>query len=183
MAEHITELLARAADGDRVAEALVYEQVYAELRRRAHEHLRGEHGLQTLDSVGLVHEVYLRLKEDWPVGVESRDHFYNVAAVVMRRIIVDYARKRRAKKRGGDVAKQSLERLGSVAAAMPAEEILAVDRALDTLEGLDPRKYKIVTYRYFAGYTQQEIGRLLDLTVRQVQREWYLAKDWLRARL
>lgn len=179
--DSITDLLARAATGDKQAEAVAYEHVYAELRQQARRHLRAEPALHTLDTAALVHEAYARLQQDFPAHVESRVHFYNLAARVMRRIIVDYARRTRAEKRGGAVTKLALDQVRPAATTLPAEEVLALDEALGALEERDPQKHKIVVYRYFGGYTQQEIGHLLGLTVRQVQREWYLAKDWLRA--
>jgi RNA polymerase sigma factor (TIGR02999 family) len=153
--------------------------VYEELKRMAHRHLRGDGVAATLSTTELVHEAYLKLAQgargaqsDW----ESRAHFFGAASRAMRQVLVDFARRRNAARRGGI---HDLVSLGSHDAAIQIEldEILTVDAALDQLERVDPRLRSVVELRFFAGLALEDIARLLDLSTRTVER------DWLKARL
>ena len=162
--------------------------VYGELRRIAHRQLRAERSGHTLSTTGLVHEAYLRLADQQRVDWQDRAQFFAVAARVMRRILVDYARRHRALRRGGERARLSLAALdealdepdaGAIAAAARADEILALDDALERLARLDERLARVVECRFFAGLTDAETAQVLGVTPRTVGRDWVKAKGWL----
>ena len=150
--------------------------VYEELKRMAHRHLRGDGLAATLSTTELVHEAYLKLARGSGSDWESRAHFFGAASRAMRQVLVDFARRRTAAKRGGIL---ELVSLGSHDAAIEVEldEILTVDAALEQLERVDPRLRSVVELRFFAGLALEDIARLLDLSTRTVER------DWLKARL
>lgn len=150
--------------------------VYEELKRMAHRHLRGDGVAATLSTTELVHEAYLKLAQGAGTDWESRAHFFGAASRAMRQVLVDFARRRNAAKRGGI---HELVSLGSHDAAIEVEldEILSVDAALEQLERVDPRLRSVVELRFFAGLSLEDIARLLDLSTRTVER------DWLKARL
>lgn len=150
--------------------------VYEELKRMAHRHLRGDGVAATLSTTELVHEAYLKLAQGAGADWESRAHFFGAASRAMRQVLVDFARRRNAAKRGGI---HELVSLGSHDAAIEVEldEILSVDAALEQLERVDPRLRSVVELRFFAGLSLEDIARLLDLSTRTVER------DWLKARL
>lgn len=150
--------------------------VYEELKRMAHRHLRGDGVAATLSTTELVHEAYLKLAQGAGTDWESRAHFFGAASRAMRQVLVDFARRRNAAKRGGI---HELVSLGSHDAAIELEldEILSVDAALEQLERVDPRLRSVVELRFFAGLSLEDIARLLDLSTRTVER------DWLKARL
>lgn len=150
--------------------------VYEELKRMAHRHLRGDGVAATLSTTELVHEAYLKLAQGAGADWESRAHFFGAASRAMRQVLVDFARRRNAAKRGGI---HELVSLGSHDAAIELEldEILSVDAALEQLERVDPRLRSVVELRFFAGLSLEDIARLLDLSTRTVER------DWLKARL
>ncbi|HLH42855.1 MAG TPA: sigma-70 family RNA polymerase sigma factor [Bryobacteraceae bacterium] len=178
----ITMLLRRLSSGDRDAEEQLIRHIYRDLRRLAARYLRGERANHTLQPTALVHEAYLRLVGAGNVQWEGRSHFFRVAANIMRRILVDYARNMKAEKRGGQVVKVPLEEfLG--AADQLRETIVDVDRALDRLAAIDERQAKVVEMRFFAGLSEEEIARALRLSKRTVTREWTMAKAWLRGEL
>ncbi len=175
----ITLLLAQVRDGDECATARLIEAVYQELRRLAEYYLQRERPEHTLQATELVHEAYIRLVgRD---GLEWRDrlHFFSVAAQVMRRLLVDYARARGQLKRGGGNRMPFEEALA--VAAVRSDELLAVDEALQRLTLLDPRQGRIVELRYFAGLSIEEVAGVLEISERTVKREWQAAKAWLRA--
>jgi len=175
-------LLRRLSSGDRDAEEQLIRHIYRDLRRLAARYLRGERANHTLQPTALVHEAYLRLVGAGNVQWEGRSHFFRVAANIMRRILVDYARNMKAEKRGGQVVKVPLEEfLG--AADQLRETIVDVDRALDRLAAIDERQAKVVEMRFFAGLSEEEIARALRLSKRTVTREWTMAKAWLRGEL
>lgn len=150
--------------------------VYEELKRMAHRHLHGDGVAATLSTTELVHEAWLKLAQGAQSDWESRAHFFGAASRAMRQVLVDFARRRNATKRGG---LNDLVSLGSHDAAIQVEldEILTVDAALDELERVDPRLRSVVELRFFAGLPPEEIARLLGLSTRTVER------DWLKARL
>jgi RNA polymerase sigma factor (TIGR02999 family) len=155
--------------------------VYEELRRLAHQQLRGESSNHTLSTTALVHEAFLRLNNDHSLKWNGRAHFFGIAARVMRRILVDYARARKAAKR----SLPDLALLPSPAgtAGIDLAGVLDLDRALDQLEKKDPRQARIVELRYFAGLSIEETGLVLTLSPSTVKNEWAMARAWLYRRI
>ena len=174
----ITELLRRVRQGDRQAPGELWERLYPELHRLAERYCRGERQGHTLSPTALIHEAYLELVDQWEKTWQSRAHFVGVAAQVMRRILVDYARSHRAGKRAGAHPNISLhEEL--VLAPERADQVLALDEALERLAALDLRQSRIVELRFFGGLSEAETAEALGLGVRTVTREWNMAKAWL----
>ncbi len=157
--------------------------VYDECRNIAARQLRYERRDHTLDPTALVHELYLRLVDQRRATWENRAQFYGVAARLMRRILVDHARARRAEKRGGSRIFVSLEAVGEQIGATRVEDVLAIDEALDQLAARDPDQRRIVEMRFFAGLTVEETAHVLGWSPRTVKREWRLAKAWLHREL
>jgi len=157
-------------------------QVYEELRRLARAHMQREQADHTLQATMLVHEAYLRVVGDADPGWNGRGHFFGAAALAMRRILVEAARKRRSQKRGGDRNRVTLSDL-EAAIEPPDGDVLAVDEAVRKLEASDPRKGEIVNLRYFAGLTNQETAEALGLSVGTIEREWRFIKSWLQTEL
>ena len=151
--------------------------VYDELRLIAHRQLRGERVDHTLGTTGLVHEAYLRLVDQRRVDWHDRTRFFALAARVMRRVLVDYARRRGAQKRQGLAAAATLD--DAIAADDQAELILAVDEALSRLAELDQRQAHVVEMRFFAGFTEEETAELLGISARTVRNDWVEARGWL----
>ena len=177
-AEPITALLLQASLGDRAAMDQLFPLVYDQLRRMARSSLRREHPDHTLGTTGLVHEAYLRLVDQTRVGWRDRAHFYAVAALAMRRILVDYARRHRRAKRGGGQRPVSLDE-GAVSLDERAENLVALDEALTRLAELNPRLSRVVECRFFGGLTEEEIAEALGVTTRTVKRDWAKARGWL----
>ena len=142
----VTRLLVRAREGSREAVEELLPLVYAELRRVAGRQLRNERGDHTLGASGLINEAYLKLADQLQVDWQSREHFYAIAARAMRQVLIDYARKRNAEKRGGDWDRTSLDNKG-LGFDAPLADLLALDQALDRLSGIDERLRRIVEYR------------------------------------
>lgn len=177
----VTQLLQDWREGEATAVDELVPLVYDELRRLAAARMRGERSDHTLQPTALVHEAFTRLVQA-DVPWEDRGHFFSVAARMMRRILVDHARAKGRAKRGGEVAKVSLEELGSdPAAAQPTVE--ALDQALEALASSDTRKARIVELHYFAGFTHAEIARTLELSPATVDRDLRFAKAWLKRQL
>jgi RNA polymerase sigma factor (TIGR02999 family) len=179
----ITKLLDRWGQGDQEAFQALLPLVYKELRRLAARHLRQERRGHTLQPTALVHEAYLRLSGLREVQLENRAHFFGTAAGVMRRVLVDHARKHRAKKRGGAEAPVTLQ---DVAARPPLEghlDMEALDAALDALEAIAPEKAKVVELRYFGGLSVEQTGEYLGISPATVKRHWAFARAWLLRRL
>ncbi len=174
----VTRLLDAYGQGDREAMQRLLPYVYDELRAIAQRHLRRERGDHTLNPTALVHEVYFRLVDQTRKGWNDRVHFYAVAATAMRRILVDYARARRAEKRGGGVAPIPLEQAGELSAAR-ADELVLLDDALERLAHFDARQARVVECRYFAGLTIEETAEALGVSPTTVKHDWALAKAWL----
>lgn len=178
----LTELLHRARDGDRAAADAVFAATYPQLRRMAHARLRGTAGDEWLDTSAVVHEAYLRFAASGELHVEDRLHFMRWAGRVMRSVIVDMVRRRRAERRGGDVAHVTLTtRVAGVAGG--EDEILRVHDALDQLALAGPRLVDVVELRYFAGLTEPEVAEALGVTERTVRRDWTKARLLLREAL
>jgi RNA polymerase sigma factor (TIGR02999 family) len=167
----VTQLLHAWSSGDQTARERLIPLVYEELRRVAHNYLRRERPGQMLQTTALVHEAYLRLVEIERVTWQDRAHFFAVAARIMRHILVDIARGRRA---------QQVSLIEALDAAPErARDLVALDDALDALERLDPRKGQIVELRFFGGLSVEETAEALQISRRTVNREWDAAKSWL----
>jgi RNA polymerase sigma factor (TIGR02999 family) len=178
----VTNLLRAWNGGDRGALDRLAERVYPELRRMARRYMKNERHANTLQSTGLVHEVYLRLVDVRGVDWRERAQFYAMAAQMMRRILVDAARARASKKRGGSAAKVNIDQTAVLSPA-PDRSILALDEALTALSRLAPRQARVVELRYFGGLTEEEIVAALEISPRTVRRDWDFAKAWLSREL
>ncbi|MEZ0335910.1 MAG: sigma-70 family RNA polymerase sigma factor [Gemmatimonadales bacterium] len=174
----ITDYLLAARGGDREVMDRLFVSVYDELRRIAHHALRHERTDHTLGTTGLVHEAYFRLVDQTRVEWRDRGHFFGVASRAMRQVLVDYARRRGAVKRGGKVKVLALEE-GMVPAEERAEALLAVDEALTRLSEHDAGLAQVVECRFFGGLTEDETAEATGSSLRTVQRQWRRAKAWL----
>ncbi|HEX8385795.1 MAG TPA: ECF-type sigma factor [Rubricoccaceae bacterium] len=188
----VTRLLVDLSSGNREAADRLFPLVYGELLRLARERLRHERDGHSLATVDLVHEAYLRLVDGATVGWQDRAHFFAVASSVMRRLLVDWARARRAAKRGGDRQPLSLDAapgggpdgagavlLDSVAAPVRDETLLELDEALTRLAVRSDRQARVVECRYFGGLTIEETAEALDVSPSTVKDDWRLARAWL----
>ena len=175
----ITRLLAEWSGGNQAALDNLVPIVYDELRRLASNYMRRERPDHLLQTTALVHEAYLCLMGRQHVSVQTRTQFFAVAAQVMRRVLVDYARGRDRAKRGEGVAPLSLNDV-AVLSDDRAEELLAINSALDGLTALDPRKGRVFELRYFGGMTVEEAAEALSVSPVTVARDWRMAKIWLR---
>ena len=177
-ANEITQLLQAWGAGDQAALDRLAPLVYGELHRLAKSYLRGERAGHLLQTTALINEAYLRLI-DWPKSDwENRAQFFGIAAQMMRRVLVDFARSRQYAKRGGDAQQVSL----SEAEALPIDrdaEIIKLDDALQSLAELSPRQCRIVELRFFGGLSVEETAEVLDISPRTVIREWNVARAWL----
>jgi RNA polymerase sigma factor (TIGR02999 family) len=170
-------LIRASRGGDRTAVDRLFESLYAELRRVAHRQL-GRGRPAALDTTTVVHEVYVKLMEGRPVQVQDRGHFMALAARAMRQVIVDEARRRGTRKRGGDLAETLLDERDAPRRA-PVEQLLVIDESLTKLDALDPRLARVVEWRFFGGMTDEEIAEALGVTARTVRRDWRLARAFL----
>jgi RNA polymerase sigma factor (TIGR02999 family) len=173
-----TQLLRAWAGGDQQALEALIPRVYRELRRLAGRCLQNERPGQTLQVTDLVHEAYLHLADVSRLEWQHRNHFFAMSATLMRRILVDRARKRMAAKRGGRAEGIDVEQALDVASKRPAE-IVALDDALNELARMAPRKARIVELRFFAGLGVQETADVVGVSSDTVMRDWRLAKAWL----
>ena len=179
----ITQLLIAWSDGRREALDDLMPIVYADLRRLAGGYMRRESADHALQPTALVHEAYVRLIDQKQVKWRNRAHFFGVAAGMMRRILVDNARRRRAEKRGGEWERVTLAG-DEVAANGQAEiDVLALHEALERLAEFDPQQERIVELRYFGGLTIEETAEVIGISPATVVREWTIAKAWLRTDL
>lgn len=178
----VTRLLLRWNEGNAEAREQLIALVYRELRQLAGRSLRSERSDHTLQPTALVHEAYQRLIDQHSVRWQNRAHFFAVASALMRRILVDHARKRAAQRRGAGAEKIALS---DVEIGQPGldVELLAVDDALTELAGFDPGQARIVELRFFGGLTEVETAEVVGQSRATVQREWALARAWLRRRL
>ena len=180
--EGITRLLNAWQQGDAGARDRLFVLVYEELRRRAAQQVRRERHGHTLRPTALVHEAYLRLMGQDRVHWQNRAQFFALASEMMRRVLVDHARERKAAKRGGPAVRVALEE--DVAAVQPREvDLIVLDGALDELAALDPRQSKVVELRFFGGLDMAEIARLLGVSRATVDRDWRFARTWLYRRV
>jgi RNA polymerase sigma factor (TIGR02999 family) len=177
---NLTTLLVRMRAGDADAADRAMGALYTELRRIAGRRMRGEAPNHTLQPTALINEAYLRLMHG-PDVVNNRQHFLALAAQAMRRVLVDHARQRRSKKRGGDFKHVTL--VDDRAAAEPYRiDVLALDEALAELATLDPRAARVVELRFFGGHTDEEVCRILGQNLSRVRRDWVFARTWLQTR-
>jgi len=179
----VTALLGDWSRGNRTALDQLLPLVYAELRRVAARQLRNERADHTLQPTALIHEVYIRLVDQRQVDWQNRAHFFGVSAQVMRRILVDHARRHGASKRGEGVRCVSIDEAKDVAAASNDIPIVALDYALDRLEKVDSALAKIVELRAFGGLTIEEAAHVLSVSPSTVKRDWRTAKAWLNREL
>jgi len=171
------ELIQAARSGDREAVDRLFSMAYGELKELAHL-IRGRDGAQTLNTTALVHEAYLKLRPERGLDVDDRAHFTHIVARAMRQVVIDEARRRSAEKRGGgDVAVTLDESLWQ--GPVRAEELLKLDDAMIELEGIDPRRARIVECRFFGGLTVEETASALGVSTPTVKRDWRVARAWL----
>ena len=178
---HITQLLITLTEGGREAMDQLVPLLYDDLRHVAAACMRREPAGHSLQPTALVHEAYVRLIDQRRVKSRNRAHFFGVAAELMRRILVDHARARRANKRGGELERVTL--VGDEAIAAPEIDLLALHEALRRLAEFDARKERIVELRYFGGLTIEEAAEVVGISKATVVREWTIAQAWLRAEL
>jgi RNA polymerase sigma factor (TIGR02999 family) len=178
----VTQLLVAWNNGDKVALNRLMPLVYRELHRLARRRLGREDAGHTLQTTALVHEAYLRLVGQKAGHWQNRAHFFAIAAQMMRRILVDYARSRRQAKRGGGAQKVSFDEM-MVVSGGKAADVIALDEALTTLAELDERKGKLVELRFFAGLSIEDTAEILGVSPGTIKRDWTLAKAWLQREL
>lgn len=191
----VTQLLLRWRAGDEAALAALLPLVYEELRSLARRHMRHERGSHTLQRTALVHEAFLRIVDQQQVDWESRSQFYGIASQMMRRILVDHARRRSAAKRGDGAQHVDLDAVllaegrdadadGAAESALPSAEpeidFAAVDAALQRLEALDPQQGRLVELRFFGGLSIKETADIIGVSAATVKREWAIARAWLQ---
>jgi RNA polymerase sigma-70 factor, ECF subfamily len=177
-AQGITQLLLAWGGGDQAALEKLTPLVYAELHRLAKGYMLGERPGHTLQTTALINEAYLRLIDWKNVRWQSRAHFFGVAAQVMRRILVDFARSRHYAKRGGGARQVPLDEAIGVHED-PGAELIALDDALKSLAEIDQRKSRVVELKFFGGLSAEETAEALKVSQRTVEREWTLARAWL----
>lgn len=178
----VTQLLLAWRDGDESALEKLTPIVYEELHRIARRCMAGERDEHSLQATALVNEAYLKLVDTRQVRWQGRSHFYAIAARLMRRILVDHARSRDARKRGGDARRVSLDETALVSPE-PEVDLVDLDAALRKLAAQDPRKEQVVELRFFAGLGVQETADVLRVSPDTVMRDWRLARAWLAREL
>lgn len=181
--QNITQLLIELTDGNKEAVNEILPLIYTELRKLAGGYLRKERGSHTLQPTALVHEAYMKLIDQRQIKWQNRAHFFGIAAQVMRRILLDYARKHKAEKRGGAEENLALEENLIVVQGEKSAELLALDEALENLAKIDRMKAKIVELRYFGGLSVEETAEVLGVSQITVKRHWRMAKAWLYGQL
>jgi RNA polymerase sigma factor (TIGR02999 family) len=178
----ITELLEQWSGGNQAALDKLYPLVYEELRRLARSYMKREPKGHTLQTTALINEAYVRIVDQKSVHWQNRSHFFAISAQIMRRILVDHARRYLHAKRGGGPRRVSLDE-AMIVAAERSEEVLMLDEALSNLARMDPRRCQVVELRYFAGLNNQEIASVLHISENTVMRDWNLARAWLYQQL
>jgi RNA polymerase sigma-70 factor (ECF subfamily) len=180
--DEITGLLVDWSHGDESAVAKLFPLVYDELHRLASSYMRRERQDHTLQTTALVHEAYLRLVNQQDLNLQTRVHFFAVAARVMRNVLVDYARGRSRAKRGEGVPELPLEEVAIISDER-ADELIAIDLALNSLATLDPRKSRVFELRYFGGMSVDEAAAAMKISPATVARDWKMARAWMRREL
>jgi len=178
----ITQLLLAWGGGDQAALDELMPLVYNELRKLAKSYMRRQRPGHTLQTTALVNEAYLRLIDSSRVNWQNRTHFFAMAAQLMRRILVDFARTRNSLKRGGGQIQITLDE-GIEIPFEKETDLVALDEALKNLENLNPRQSQVVELRYFGGLSEEEIAATLEISVRTVRRDWSVARAWLFRRM
>lgn len=178
MPREITELLNAWSAGDETALEELVPLVNPPLRRVVRRALRRERPNHSLQTTALIHEVYLKMLGSTPERWGNRSHFFALASRLVRQILVDHARRRRAGKRGGDVARITLDE-SALASAAPAPDLVSLDEALQALTSFDERKGRVVELRFFGGLDVDETAQVLKVSPQTVKRDWRLAKAWL----
>ena len=179
---NITQLLAKWRDGNQSALDELYPLVYDELHRLARRYMSRERKGHTLQTTALINEAYVRLVDQKNVHWANRSHFFAISAQIMRRILIDHARRHLYAKRGGGAQQVSLE---EVAAITPnaSRELVRLDEALKSLAEMDPRRSQVVELRYFGGLNNEEIAGVLNISANTVTRDWNMARAWLYQQL
>ena len=175
----VTQLLVAWGHGDQTALGQLMPLVYSELHRLAHRHIKKERPGHTLQTSALLNEAFVRLVDQRDVHWQSRAHFFAIAAQMMRRILVDYARSRRYAKRGGDARQVSFDEELIVSRQLSAD-VVELHEALNKLAAIDERKSKVVELKFFGGLSIEETAEVLGVSPGTVMRDWTLAKAWLR---
>lgn len=181
--QEITEVLARISRGDELATEALLPLLYAELRALAGSYFRGRAAGQTLQPTALVHEAFLKLTGSEGAAWESRAHFFAVAAKAMRQILANHAEQKRAAKRGGGTPRVTLSGLVTPLEVEAQIDLIDLDDALAKLTELSPRQARIVEMRFLTGLEEKEIAHVLDVSTRTVEREWRMARAFLKCEL
>ena len=179
----VTILLAQVREGNREAANRLLPLIYSELRRMAGGLMQGERPGHTLQATALVHEAYLRMIGSQPSDWQNRAHFFAIAAHTMRQVLLDYARRRHAEKRGGLGARKVDIDAGLLIAEDKLEDVLALDEALERLALLDPQQSRLIELRFFAGLNVEEAAEVMGVSPITVKREWRSAKAWLHSQM
>ncbi|MEO8275612.1 MAG: sigma-70 family RNA polymerase sigma factor [Thermoanaerobaculia bacterium] len=178
--DEVSQLLRRWSGGETGAADELFPLVYGQLRAIAAAQMKSERADHTLQPTALVHELFLRLDQGAPVPWEDRRHFFRLASQAMRRMLVDFARRRLADRRGAGAPHVTMDAAQEIAASTDPEGTLAIDCALEKLAALDPRQEQVVEMRIFAGLSHEEIASALEISLSTVEREWRSARAWLR---
>lgn len=160
----------------------LFQSCYSELSRIAHNKLRYEDPLHTFDTSALVHEVYENMFRNQQSGFQDSSHFLAIAAIVMRRVLIDYARQKKSQKRGGELIRMTYGAIDNPVETTP-EEILFLDESLKRLRQLNKRQSRVVEYYFFGGYKHDEIAGIMNVSIDTVRRDWRLAKAWLSSQM
>ena len=176
--KEVTQLLIAYGQGDEQAMEQLLPAVYSELHRIAQRQMRHERADHTLNATALVHEAYLKLADQNQISWQNRAHFYAISSRVMRQVLISYARKHNAEKRGGGTPNTLLEGK-EIALNERADELIALDEALTRLSSFDERLAQVVEYRFFGGLTIEETASVLEVSTMTVKRDWNKAKAWL----
>jgi RNA polymerase sigma-70 factor (ECF subfamily) len=178
----ITQLLAEWSEGNQSALDELYPLVYDELHRLARRYMSRERKGHTLQTTALINEAYVRLVDQRNVHWANRSHFFAISAQIMRRILIDHARRQAFAKRGGGAQQVSLEEVATVA-GVQARDLVRLDEALKCLAEMDPRRSQVVELRYFGGLNNEEIASVLKVSENTVTRDWKMARAWLYQQL
>lgn len=178
----ITKLLKAHSSGDQQALDKLMPLVYKNMREMAHYRLQGERSDHTLNTTDLVHEAYLKMVQFNRIDWENRAHFFGIASQIMRNILVDYAVRKKAQKRGGDRQRVTLGKQ-KLSTEVNFNEVLSIHQALERLAEIDERQVRVVECRFFGGLTLEETAKALDISTATVSRDWKMARAWLNREL
>jgi len=178
----VTQLLADLSVGKKGAEKALIPLLYDELRALAHHYMRAENPGHTLQTTALVHEAYLRLGGDKEAGWKDKAHYMRVAARVMRHVLIDHARRKRADKKGGKWGREPIDKAAELLEEVSVD-LLGVDSALNQLTEIDKQMAQVVELRFFGGLTIEETAEVMEISPATVKREWTLAKAWFKQQI